>query len=144
MLEFQRCINLRHATCLQLHVFKQKTAYEMRISDWSSDVCSSDLGEPLAERRRQDGYRGLRHRVVVRHHPGAAEIADRRFGRAAHRRRRLGAARGAVLKQIAYSGSLRAQIDLFLGPVGDAVGRSAGLERPLLTLARWSTGTTIG
>src|SRR3546814_7237697 len=25
--------------------FKQKTAYEMRISDWSSDVCSSDLWE---------------------------------------------------------------------------------------------------
>src|SRR3546814_10394942 len=25
--------------------FKQKTAYEMRISDWSSDVCSSDLDE---------------------------------------------------------------------------------------------------
>src|SRR3546814_7397351 len=31
--------------------FKQKTAYEMRISDWSSDVCSSDLG---------DGRRGAR------------------------------------------------------------------------------------
>src|SRR3546814_3121528 len=29
--------------------FKQKTAYEMRISDWSSDVCSSDLS--LAERK---------------------------------------------------------------------------------------------
>src|SRR3546814_9791833 len=29
--------------------FKQKTAYEMRISDWSSDVCSSDLdGQPPA------------------------------------------------------------------------------------------------
>src|SRR3546814_5839682 len=27
--------------------FKQKTAYEMRISDWSSDVCSSDLGSAL-------------------------------------------------------------------------------------------------
>src|SRR3546814_7486682 len=27
--------------------FKQKTAYEMRISDWSSDVCSSDLGSKL-------------------------------------------------------------------------------------------------
>src|SRR3546814_7979097 len=27
--------------------FKQKTAYEMRISDWSSDVCSSDLIERL-------------------------------------------------------------------------------------------------
>src|SRR3546814_20030470 len=28
---------------LCLFFFKQKTAYEMRISDWSSDVCSSDL-----------------------------------------------------------------------------------------------------
>src|SRR3546814_11789956 len=28
--------------------FKQKTAYEMRISDWSSDVCSSDLPAALA------------------------------------------------------------------------------------------------
>src|SRR3546814_2716170 len=28
--------------------FKQKTAYEMRISDWSSDVCSSDLGDEAA------------------------------------------------------------------------------------------------
>src|SRR3546814_4845567 len=27
--------------------FKQKTAYEMRISDWSSDVCSSDLEDRL-------------------------------------------------------------------------------------------------
>src|SRR3546814_8194770 len=27
--------------------FKQKTAYEMRISDWSSDVCSSDLGRNI-------------------------------------------------------------------------------------------------
>src|SRR3546814_9424637 len=27
--------------------FKQKTAYEMRISDWSSDVCSSDLADIL-------------------------------------------------------------------------------------------------
>src|SRR3546814_5446375 len=29
--------------------FKQKTAYELRISDWSSDVCSSDLRELWAE-----------------------------------------------------------------------------------------------
>src|SRR3546814_16305990 len=33
--------------------FKQKTAYEMRISDWSSDVCSSDL-----PRRRAAAHRG--------------------------------------------------------------------------------------
>src|SRR3546814_10756039 len=38
--------------------FKQKTAYEMRISDWSSDVCSSDL---LVDKdnRRGDGARAL-------------------------------------------------------------------------------------
>src|SRR3546814_3262305 len=29
--------------CVACFVFKQKTAYERRISDWSSDVCSSDL-----------------------------------------------------------------------------------------------------
>src|SRR3546814_9524395 len=29
--------------------FKQKTAYEMRISDWSSDVCSSDLADDDAD-----------------------------------------------------------------------------------------------
>src|SRR3546814_2101169 len=29
--------------CINVFFFKQKTAYEMRISDWSSDVCSSDL-----------------------------------------------------------------------------------------------------
>src|SRR3546814_6568300 len=30
--------------------FKQKTAYEMRISDWSSDVCSSDLNFGVSAR----------------------------------------------------------------------------------------------
>src|SRR3546814_17261274 len=30
-------------------LFKQKTAYEMRISDWSSDVCSSDLAGGRAD-----------------------------------------------------------------------------------------------
>src|SRR3546814_12070452 len=43
--------------------FKQKTAYEMRISDWSSDVCSSDLGRrvdeasPYVDARLPDGSR---------------------------------------------------------------------------------------
>src|SRR3546814_1242647 len=43
-----------------LFFFKQKTAYEMRISDWSSDVCSSDLGDL--------GGRGA-HGVVVDREP---------------------------------------------------------------------------
>src|SRR3546814_10410804 len=42
--------------CYYVFFFKQKTAYEMRISDWSSDVCSSDL-----EARRKPGARGLGH-----------------------------------------------------------------------------------
>src|SRR3546814_2494159 len=33
----------RSDMCWCIFFFKQKTAYEMRISDWSSDVCSSDL-----------------------------------------------------------------------------------------------------
>src|SRR3546814_4105465 len=44
---------LHHSSCLSYNnpsihffFFKQKTAYEMRISDWSSDVCSSDLLYP--------------------------------------------------------------------------------------------------
>src|SRR3546814_15584375 len=35
--------------------FKQKTAYEMRISDWSSDVCSSDLRQPRRKARAAPG-----------------------------------------------------------------------------------------
>src|SRR3546814_3520933 len=34
-------------SCMFFFFFKQKTAYEMRISDWSSDVCSSDLPQHL-------------------------------------------------------------------------------------------------
>src|SRR3546814_6583252 len=38
--------------------FKQKTAYEMRISDWSSDVCSSDLDRAI---ERGADHRALQH-----------------------------------------------------------------------------------
>src|SRR3546814_5768823 len=40
-------------TFLCLFFFKQKTAYEMRISDWSSDVCSSDLIIHLVEEAQE-------------------------------------------------------------------------------------------
>src|SRR3546814_6026225 len=36
---------------MSVFFFKQKTAYEMRISDWSSDVCSSDLPVPVDQFR---------------------------------------------------------------------------------------------
>src|SRR3546814_9870996 len=40
-----------------LFFFKQKTAYEMRISDWSSDVCSSDLDAPPGVHEVLGGHR---------------------------------------------------------------------------------------
>src|SRR3546814_4838052 len=49
--------------------FKQKTAYELRISDWSSDVCSSDLG--LAHHDRD-----LAARVADSRRPPFAAVDD--------------------------------------------------------------------
>src|SRR3546814_1765648 len=46
---------------LLLVFFKQKTAYEMRISDWSSDVCSSYLTGRLCERFELQHARHCRH-----------------------------------------------------------------------------------
>src|SRR3546814_1975175 len=45
--------------------FKQKTAYEMRISDWSSDVCSSDLFEPATEIVGGDEVGEVRAQLLV-------------------------------------------------------------------------------
>src|SRR3546814_4212282 len=55
---FDLICNLVSVTCLVFFFFfKQKTAYEMRISDWSSDVCSSDLEqiEVISAARRAAG-----------------------------------------------------------------------------------------
>src|SRR3546814_3343198 len=52
---FWLSVNFRSSvSCFFFFFFKQKTAYEMRISDWSSDVCSSDLmnAEALALSQR--------------------------------------------------------------------------------------------
>src|SRR3546814_8365647 len=80
-----------------LFFFKQKTAYEMRISDWSSDVCSSDLALPAvpgAARGRAipdpappdrdrafDEHRGEACRAHAAHGAGAGRI--RQSGRGA-------------------------------------------------------------
>src|SRR3546814_16616525 len=47
--------------------FKQKTAYDMRISDWSSDVCSSDLDAGSADdyHKLVDALGGLSERITV-------------------------------------------------------------------------------
>src|SRR3546814_2278762 len=46
-----------HRTIDSVFFFKQKTAYEMRISDWSSDVCSSDLLTLLLDINPEEGLR---------------------------------------------------------------------------------------
>src|SRR3546814_7131463 len=62
-----------------LFFFKQKTAYDMRISDWSSDVCSSDLHQMLDQFLQL----AMRRRGIERH-----------VGRARQRDAPLGFARG--------------------------------------------------
>src|SRR3546814_14636011 len=76
--------------------FKQKTAYEMRISDWSSDVCSSDLSS---------GARGRSLRLCpharARRGVGNARRRRRRLCRRPHRQTRRGTAEGAEKRQAA-------------------------------------------
>src|SRR3546814_15050947 len=57
--------------------FKQKTAYELRISDWSSDVCSSDLhiGEQANTDFRHGKARGVGHDPVAGPHHQADTAA---------------------------------------------------------------------
>src|SRR3546814_10118569 len=45
--------------CIFVFFFKQKTAYEMRISDWSSDVCSSDLWNVVRDDALGEKYREI-------------------------------------------------------------------------------------
>src|SRR3546814_4198306 len=69
--------------------FKQKTAYEMRISDWSSDVCSSDLLQFLLLMARQRAANGaidadLKIGEAARGGKGAVDALDnlQRVGKA--------------------------------------------------------------
>src|SRR3546814_1301769 len=61
--------------------FKQKTAYEMRISDWSSDVCSSDLRDARATPRLFDGIRRAQRQLRARERRRLAQRLRWRPGR---------------------------------------------------------------
>src|SRR3546814_4578013 len=69
-------VDLSYTVLCCFFFFKQKTAYEMRISDWSSDVCSSDLNRPQRQRAGDDprqGYSDLLHLPAHREdEPGRA------------------------------------------------------------------------
>src|SRR3546814_2285535 len=89
-----------------LFFVKQKTAYEMRISDWSSDVCSSDLdanarrlpADNAGDRRRD------RDRDIRADRRSRAKGRTRHDGQLRHRRLRL-RLRGALLRRNGLDGS---------------------------------------
>src|SRR3546814_5955630 len=62
--------------------FKQKTAYEMRISDWSSDVCSSDLHDAVEPPRLARRGRDSRSARISRgRRPPPPRSEERRVGK---------------------------------------------------------------
>src|SRR3546814_10184565 len=70
------CVRICQCLSGYLFFFKQKTAYEMRISDWSSDVCSSDLFNIAWQRQRLMG--GRKHFHVIGLAIGGVEAMEAR------------------------------------------------------------------
>src|SRR3546814_3176510 len=66
--------------------FKQKTAYEMRISDWSSDVCSSDLAAGLEKGQVENQVQTIRGRFF-QPRLRFASLDELKIGRASCRER---------------------------------------------------------
>src|SRR3546814_1451701 len=120
-----------------LSFFKQKTAYEMRISDWSSDVCSSDLdqaGDDLAALLQGD--RDGEVRQAVQEVAGAVEGIDDPAPPALVARRHL----GGFLHEKAIAGTRLLQLvaDRLFGLVvggGDEVRRALARNLQVLDLA---------
>src|SRR3546814_8061323 len=71
--------------------FKQKTAYERRISDWSSDVCSSDLvrenADGLTKRQLLPALTPFRARELRRHATEAEKLLWRALRESSEERR---------------------------------------------------------
>src|SRR3546814_15417525 len=106
--------------------FKQKTAYEMRISDWSSDVCSSDLARlfggadrrlPCEQCRRGGADGDDQHRYQRRPRRGHADLLRQRQAR-----------RGRPLGRTETDPRRRAQVNLKSDP------RYAETENEVTTL----------
>src|SRR3546814_7927694 len=94
---------------------KQKTAYEMRISDWSSDVCSSDL-LAAPDRRHRRAARRNRDRIDVERDGDIGQRHHRMIGEIAR------------TEQALFLGRRREEIDVAVGP--------RALAQPLCDLDR--------
>src|SRR3546814_2179499 len=128
---------------LYFFFFKQKTAYEVRISDWSSDVCSSDLAEveQVHVAVVVDQHVGrldvaVDHQVAVRVGRGVADLQVQPHDRAGVERVRVAPAVDALAvdqrhRQPAGAGPGHARVDQG-GEVGKAeasTGRGLARER---------------
>src|SRR3546814_5520174 len=121
--------------------FKQKTAYEMRISDWSSDVCSSDLDVwicPDPGAHLQATGRDARGRKQYRYHPDwRARRDQQKFQRMAEfadalprLRRKINAdLRADGLPQTKVLAVIAALLDTTQARVGNEIGRASWRER---------------
>src|SRR3546814_18681470 len=79
---YEQCVMFRTAYVILSVIFfffKQKTAYEMRISDWSSDVCSSDLGAGAARGGALPLVPGLRHQDREERAGGRSHLGVRQW-----------------------------------------------------------------
>src|SRR3546814_14801489 len=95
--------------------FKQKTAYEMRISDWSSDVCSSDLQD---RGRAQAGLTIdlLNRQTMVRFEPDSVSVDDAND-------RNGNAEASCCYRGDAIKGTVRRRIENLIAPYcGNALG----------------------
>src|SRR3546814_17363083 len=115
-------------------LFKQKTAYDMRISDWSSDVCSSDL------HRRPAGGAGSPRR----HHLRSARTVPRKNDIWVHRQPVSHRSPASLLRQRAASlhPSGRGHSEAVTGPAGICIQgwRPTTQLQPTATLERMSVG----
>src|SRR3546814_10639877 len=109
-------------------VFKQKTAYVMRISDWSSDVCSSDLGVDVLHALDDAAPDGVLAVEEARWRQGDEELAVGRVGvlRARH-------ADDAALERLGRE--FRRQVGQ-VGAAAPGAGRIAGLRHEAVDHAR--------
>src|SRR3546814_2317820 len=102
--------------------FKQKTAYEVRISDWSSDVCSADLVDAAVDRDR----------VVVEEDDQLAETQvagqrDRLVADAFHEAAVADDAIGVVIDQIVAEAGVQQTLgERHADGVGEALAERAG------------------
>src|SRR3546814_14828231 len=131
--------------------FKQKTAYEMRISDWSSDVCSSDLlavhrsklsREQTRERRLAIAVAAEQRDAIIRVEPQIKPLEDRlAFGVPnarhvqRHKRRLQGIRAGKIERQRRIFGHRCNR----LHPGKRSEERRVGTECVSTCRSRWST-----